>query len=69
MNDESPASSESDQISRDPESSAEGLYGQLDGQIAKISISHDGDYATAICMAAEETMPGDVGGEAAARMF
>jgi len=39
----------------------------LPGQIAKVSISHDGDYATAVCLAAEEPMPGDVGGEAAAR--
>lgn len=43
--------------------------GKLHGQIAKISISHDGDYATAVCLAAEEAMPGDVGGEAAARGF
>jgi len=41
--------------------------GELAGQIAKISISHDGDYATAVCLATEEAMPGDVGGEAAAR--
>ncbi|KAK3704786.1 hypothetical protein LTR37_013617 [Vermiconidia calcicola] len=40
---------------------------ELSGQIAKISISHDGDYATAVCLVAEEPMPGDVGGEAAAR--
>ena len=25
------------------------------GQIVKISISHDGEYATAVCLAAEET--------------
>ncbi|RMY57209.1 hypothetical protein D0863_12714 [Hortaea werneckii] len=37
------------------------------GQTAKISISHDGEYATAVCLAAEEPMDGDVGGEAAAR--
>lgn len=37
------------------------------GQIAKISISHDGEYATAVCLAAEEPMDGDVGGEATAR--
>lgn len=37
------------------------------GQIVKISISHDGEYATAVCMAAVEPSPGDVGGEAAAR--
>jgi len=40
---------------------------ELHGQIARVSISHDGDYATAVCLAAEEAMPGDVGGEAAAR--
>ena len=39
----------------------------IPGQIAKISISHDGEYATAVCLAAEEPRPGDVGGEAAAR--
>jgi len=39
----------------------------LPGQIAKISISHDGGYATAVCLAAEEPHAGDVGGEAAAR--
>lgn len=44
------------------------LYGELEGQIVKISISHDGDYATAVCLAPEEPMIGDVGGEAAARM-
>lgn len=59
-------------------SSAQGMEGSeytpgflqtddLDGQIAKISISHDGDYATAVCLAADEPRPGDVGGEAAAR--
>lgn len=40
---------------------------ELDGQLAKISISHDGVYATAVCLAAEEPSLGDVGGEAAAR--
>lgn len=39
----------------------------ISGQVAKVSISHDGDYATAVCLAAEEPMEGDVGGEAAAR--
>ena len=43
------------------------LQGPPSGQIAKISISHDGDYATAVCLAAEEPMQGDVGGEAGAR--
>jgi holo-[acyl-carrier protein] synthase len=36
-------------------------------QTVHISISHDGDYATAVAIAPEEAMPGDVGGEAAAR--
>lgn len=40
---------------------------ELPGQIGKISISHDGDYAVAVCMVAEEPAVGDVGGEAAAR--
>lgn len=39
----------------------------MDGQIAKVSISHDGEYAYAVCIAAEEPMVGDVGGEAQAR--
>ncbi len=42
---------------------------ELSGSIAKISISHDGDYATAVCLAAEESQEGDVGGEAAARGY
>lgn len=42
-------------------------FGDLPGQIARISISHDGEYATAVCLAAEEPRTGDVGGEAAAR--
>lgn len=32
---------------------SKGMSG-LEGQIAKISVSHDGDYATAVCLAAEE---------------
>ncbi|RMY77939.1 hypothetical protein D0862_13464 [Hortaea werneckii] len=47
--------------------SAEPQNDDPSGQIAKISISHDGEYATAVCLAAEEPMSGDVGGEAAAR--
>ena len=39
----------------------------ISGQIAKISISHDGEYATAVCLAVEEPSGRDVGGEAAAR--
>lgn len=37
------------------------------GQVVKVSISHDGEYATAVCLAAVEPGVGDVGGEAAAR--
>lgn len=47
--------------------SAERQTDDLDGQIAKVCISHDGEYATAVCLAAEEPREGDVGGEAAAR--
>lgn len=43
-------------------------YEELEGQIAKISISHENNVATAICIAHEEPLEGDVGGEAAARM-
>lgn len=53
---------------QDVEPDLESVYGELKGQIAKISISHDIGYATAVCLAAEEPMAGDVGGEAAARM-
>lgn len=44
-------------------------HAELHGQLAKISISHDGAYATAVCLAAEEPSVGDVGGEAAARGY
>jgi holo-[acyl-carrier protein] synthase len=41
---------------------------QEPGQVVRVSISHDGDYATAVCIAAsDEGREGDVGGEAAAR--
>jgi len=33
----------------------EGEDEDIPGQIVKISISHDGEYATAVCLAAEET--------------
>ncbi|KAK5160253.1 hypothetical protein LTR04_004689 [Oleoguttula sp. CCFEE 6159] len=49
----------------DPEEPFDGRL--LEGQIAKISISHDGEYATAVCLAVEEPALDDVGGEAAAR--
>jgi hypothetical protein len=39
----------------------------LSGQIAQISISHDRGYATAVCLAAQGPLEGDVGGELAAR--
>lgn len=39
------------------------------GQMAAISISHDSDYATAVCIAPFAPLTGDVGGEAAARMY
>lgn len=42
-------------------------YDNFTGQIAQISISHDGEYATAVCLAAQEPLEIDVGGEAAAR--
>lgn len=54
------------------DSSAQGQQENPDdsaAQVAKISISHDADYATAVCLAAEDPIPGDVGGEAAARLF
>ncbi|KAF2864496.1 4'-phosphopantetheinyl transferase [Piedraia hortae CBS 480.64] len=41
----------------------------LPGQVLKISISHDGDYATAVCLAPLDPLPGDVGGEAEARGY
>lgn len=46
---------------RKDESRSEVLTGEgeededIPGQIVKISISHDGEYATAVCLAAEET--------------
>ena len=51
---------------RDP-SSNEDEFREFSGQVAQISISHDGAYATAVCLAAQEPMDGDVGGEIAAR--
>ena len=46
---------------------ADQQYDDLSGQIAQISISHDGEYATAVCLAAQEPMDGDEGAEAVAR--
>ena len=47
---------EQDVRSNDEESEYVGDQGNDDpaGQVVKISISHDGEYATAVCMAAEE---------------
>lgn len=39
------------------------------GQVAALSISHEKEYATAVCIAPFGPLPGDVGGEAAARMY
>lgn len=39
----------------------------LDGQIVKLSISHDGEYAFAVCIAPEMPRLSDAGGKAAAR--
>lgn len=39
------------------------------GQMVALSISHEGEYATATCIAPLGEVPGDVGGEAAARMY
>lgn len=69
----SPKDSSSDGCTNSAEPDAtskplEQVYGELEGQIARISISHDGDYATAVCMTVDEPMAGDVGGEAAARI-
>lgn len=43
-------------------------YEELEGQIAKISISHENHVATAVCIAYEEPLEGDVGGEVAASL-
>lgn len=40
----------------------------VEGQVVKVSISHDGDYCVGMCIAPVMDVPGDVGGEAAARM-
>lgn len=65
--------SQEQQKKKNPDdSSAQGQQENSDdsaAQVAKISISHDADYATAVCLAAEDPIPGDVGGEAAARLF
>jgi len=42
---------------------------ECDGQIARVSISHDGEYACAVVLAVEDSGGSDVGGEAAAREF
>jgi len=45
------------------------LKEDCDGQVARVSISHDGDYACAVVLATEEPALDDVGGEAAARGY
>lgn len=42
-------------------------YTDVKGQVIDISISHDGSYCAAMAIAPIEPIPGDVGGEAAAR--
>jgi holo-[acyl-carrier protein] synthase len=39
----------------------DGKLGQLEEQVAKISISHDSEYATAVCLVAEEVEDGITG--------
>lgn len=41
---------------------------EVQGQVVRVSISHDGEYAVGMCMAPVMDLVGDVGGEAAARM-
>lgn len=41
-------------------------FSNLSGQIVHVNISHEKDYAVAVCLAPIESGPGDVGGEAAA---
>lgn len=43
------------------------ILNDSEGQIAQVSLSHDGDYACAVVLAIEEPAANDVGGEAAAR--
>jgi len=45
------------------------LKEDCNGQVARVSISHDGDYACAVVLATEEPALDDVGGEAAARGY
>ncbi|QIX00872.1 hypothetical protein AMS68_006389 [Peltaster fructicola] len=49
------------------ESAAQDPMLTANGQVVQVSISHEDEYATAVCIAAIEPTPGDVGGEAAAR--
>ncbi|KAK3623671.1 hypothetical protein LTR56_020508 [Elasticomyces elasticus] len=57
----------SDQATQNIVYSPDGDNEQPDGQVAKVNISHDGEYVTAVCLAADQPREGDVGGEAAAR--
>ncbi|EME79432.1 uncharacterized protein MYCFIDRAFT_79493 [Pseudocercospora fijiensis CIRAD86] len=43
------------------------LWRSAEGQEVQVSISHETEYATAVCLAPEMPAQGDVGGEAAAR--
>ncbi|KAK5699677.1 hypothetical protein LTR97_005806 [Elasticomyces elasticus] len=56
-----------DQATQDFIYSPDGHDDQADGQVAKVNISHDGEYVTAVCLAAHQPREDDVGGEAAAR--
>lgn len=67
---EEPSTTPGDITGADLESGMQRKYSDdPSGQVAKLSISHDADYATAVCMTAEDSIPGDVGGEATARLY
>lgn len=42
-------------------------HDSVQGQVARVSISHEDDYAVAVALAPTTPTPGDVGGEATAR--
>ena len=44
-----------DETGREVMAERRGEDEEISGQIVKISISHDGEYATAVCLAADET--------------
>lgn len=64
---QSPGEASTSPLSESVDKVVEDESENVTGQVAKISISHDGEYATAVCMVAEGPLLGDVGGEAAAR--